>query len=46
MEEINAMIEESERQIASGRYISSDEMLEQLEKKVEGEFCVELAETV
>ena len=46
MEEINAMIEASERQIASGRYMSSDEMFEQLEKKLEGEFCVELAETV
>ena len=46
MEEINAMIEESERQFASGRYMSSDEMFEQLEKKLEGEFCVELAETV
>ena len=46
MEETNAMIEESERQIASGRYMSSDEMFEQLEKKLEGEFCVELAETV
>lgn len=45
-EEMRAMIEESERQFAAGEYMSSDEMFEQLEKELEGEFRMELAEVV
>lgn len=46
MEEINAMIDESERQIAAGQYQDFDEAMDEIEAELAREEQLEMAEAV